>query len=449
MPASRQTAALERTLRRTWIPVARNWRMTPRGLRMLQRVSEPPRRRVPILRGSVVEHLHVAGLPAEWVRGPRALGASAHGDDRAVVLYLHGGGYVFGSPRTHRNLVSRISHVTGLPTLALDYRLPPVATLPAPIEDALAAYRHLLDEGHAPERIVVAGDSAGGHLALTLALHATEAGLPAPRGADPALALDRPRDERRLDLQQRDARPVPAADRAAPCGARRARRCRPGGLALLSPVRAQGPVQSAAADADPGRLDRGALRRRAAHGAADRRGRRSRRAAGLRPPAARRAAVERARPRRAPRCARSAASPPPCWTRATCPSRRASRTPPRLPRARRRRPDDKATRDHDGLALTERAAARAPRPAPTRRAPRRRPTHGPKRPARQPPQPAAGVARHRPRVQAGREPHRQSPSRDPRPSTASRIRTARTTASRARHGTGQPGSASGPRRHSA
>ncbi|HEX7290403.1 MAG TPA: alpha/beta hydrolase [Conexibacter sp.] len=179
-PVSRQTVALERALRRTWVPVARSWRMTPRGVRMLQRVTEPPRWRVPILRGSVVEHTRVAGVPAEWVRGPRALGASAHGDERAVVLYLHGGGYVFGSPRTHRNLVSRISHVTGLPVLALDYRLPPVATLPAPIEDALAAYRHLLDEGHAPERIVVTGDSAGGHLALTLALHAAEAGLPVP-----------------------------------------------------------------------------------------------------------------------------------------------------------------------------------------------------------------------------------------------------------------------------
>ncbi|HZV75762.1 MAG TPA: alpha/beta hydrolase [Conexibacter sp.] len=179
LPASRQTVALEQMLRRTWVPVARNWRMTPRGVRMLQRATEPGRR-VPALKGSVVEHLRVAGLPAEWVRGPRALGATAHRDDRAVVLYLHGGGYVFGSPRTHRNLVSRISHVTGLPALSLDYRLPPVATLPAPIEDALAAYRHLLDEGHAPERIVVAGDSAGGHLALTLALHAVDAGLPAP-----------------------------------------------------------------------------------------------------------------------------------------------------------------------------------------------------------------------------------------------------------------------------
>jgi len=179
-PASRQTVALERALRRTWVPIARNWRMTPRGVRMLQRVTEPPRRRVPILKGSVVEHTRVGDVPAEWVRGPRALGASAHNDQRAVILYLHGGGYVFGSPRTHRNLVSRLSHVTGLPTLALDYRLPPVATLPAPIEDALAAYRHLLDEGHAPERIVVAGDSAGGHLALTLGLHAAEGDLPMP-----------------------------------------------------------------------------------------------------------------------------------------------------------------------------------------------------------------------------------------------------------------------------
>jgi acetyl esterase/lipase len=179
-PASRQTAALESALRRTWIPVARNWRMTPRGVRLLQRVTEPPKRRVPVLRGSTVQQALIAGLPAEWVRGPRALAAPVDDPAQPVVLYLHGGGYVFGSPRTHRNLVSRISHVSGLPALALDYRLPPVATLPAPVEDAMAAYRALLDEGREAERIVVAGDSAGGNLALALALHAVEAGLPSP-----------------------------------------------------------------------------------------------------------------------------------------------------------------------------------------------------------------------------------------------------------------------------
>lgn len=179
-PASRQAVALEQALRRTWLPLARNWRMTPRGVRMLQRVTEPPRRRVPVLRGSAVEHTRIAGVDGEWVRGPRALPADTDASDQPIVLYLHGGGYVFGSPRTHRNLVSRISHVTGLPALSLDYRLPPVATLPAPIEDALAAYRALLDAGRAPERIVVAGDSAGGNLALALALHALDAGLPRP-----------------------------------------------------------------------------------------------------------------------------------------------------------------------------------------------------------------------------------------------------------------------------
>jgi monoterpene epsilon-lactone hydrolase len=283
-PASRQTIALEHALRRTWIPVARNWRMTPRGLRMLQRATEPPKRRVPVLAGSVVEHLHVAGVPAEWVRGPRALGASAHGDGQAVVLYLHGGGYVFGSPRTHRNLVSRISHVTGLPVLALDYRLPPVATLPAPIEDALATYRHLLDEGHAPERIVVAGDSAGGHLALTLALHVTEAGLPAPA----ALVLLSPWSDLGLTGASiatnaaRDPFLPPIARRRSCCARCRRRSCRPARRRSCSTTRR----------APPGASPRPACAPSCRSSSASRTCRR----------------CGAARPRPAPPCARSAAS---------------------------------------------------------------------------------------------------------------------------------------------
>jgi acetyl esterase/lipase len=206
-PASQQTRALELTLRRTWIPLARSWRLTPRGIRLLKRVTDPTDR-VPVLRGTRVEPARVGGRPAEWVLAPRAreqlallrgdraaargpaaataataataAGTAAHTEGAPIVLYLHGGGYVFGSPRTHRSLVSRLSHVTGLAALSLDYRLPPEATLPAPTEDALAAYRELLDEGRDPGQIVVAGDSAGGNLALSLALHAAEAGLPRP-----------------------------------------------------------------------------------------------------------------------------------------------------------------------------------------------------------------------------------------------------------------------------
>lgn len=190
-PASQQTRALEATLRRTWIPLARSWRLTPRGIRLLKRFTDPTER-VPVLKGTRVEAARVGGCPAEWVLAPRAREQVALRDgDRAahsavpaaeapIVLYLHGGGYVFGSPRTHRSLVSRISHVTGLAALTLDYRLPPEATLPAPTEDALAAYRELLARGHDAAEIVVAGDSAGGNLALSLALHAAEAGLPRP-----------------------------------------------------------------------------------------------------------------------------------------------------------------------------------------------------------------------------------------------------------------------------
>lgn len=186
-PASPQTRTLERTLRRTWLPIARGWRMTPRGIRLLQRITDPGGR-VPVLRGTRVEPTRVGEVPGEWVRAPRAIeqtpaGAAAAGRppaEQPLLVYLHGGGYVFGSPRTHRNLVSRISHVTGLPALSVDYRLPPAATLPAPVEDALAVYRALLEAGHAAERIVVAGDSAGGNLALALALHAAEQRLPQP-----------------------------------------------------------------------------------------------------------------------------------------------------------------------------------------------------------------------------------------------------------------------------
>jgi acetyl esterase/lipase len=181
-PASAKTVRLAARTRRFWLPVASAWRMTPRGIRMLQRVMDPTEH-VPVLRGTQVEHGELGGVPIERIRARRA-GAGdrpAERPDEPVILYLHGGGYVFGSPRTHRNLVSRLSHVTGLPAISVGYRLPPQYTLPAPVEDALAAYRALLQEREA-SRIVVAGDSAGGNLAHELALHAVEAGLPAPAG---------------------------------------------------------------------------------------------------------------------------------------------------------------------------------------------------------------------------------------------------------------------------
>jgi monoterpene epsilon-lactone hydrolase len=116
------------------------------------------------------------GIPGEWVRPPGV-------EDRAgVVLVLHGSGYLICSARTHRGFASRVSKYSGMPAFVIDYRLAPEHPFPAAEDDAVAAYRWLLDQGHDATRIVVAGDSAGGHLAVGLALRAKAEGLPAPAG---------------------------------------------------------------------------------------------------------------------------------------------------------------------------------------------------------------------------------------------------------------------------
>src|SRR5207253_11051350 len=84
----------------------------------------------------------------------------------AATLYLHGGGYVIGSPRSHRHLAAAIARAAGTRALLLDYRLAPEHPFPAALDDAVAAYQWLLGRGIAPGRIVLAGDSAGGGLTV-------------------------------------------------------------------------------------------------------------------------------------------------------------------------------------------------------------------------------------------------------------------------------------------
>lgn len=112
-----------------------------------------------------------------WMRAPGASSATG------AVLYLHGGGFVFGSPRSHRTLAYQISRASGLPVFLLDYRRAPEHPFPAAADDALAAYRMLLDRGFPASRLTVAGDSAGGHLAAGLLADLTRDGLPRPAAA--------------------------------------------------------------------------------------------------------------------------------------------------------------------------------------------------------------------------------------------------------------------------
>ena len=105
------------------------------------------------------QRVGAGGVPAEWITAPGAA------EDK-VLLYFHGGGYVIGSVRTHRVMLSRMSKAAGVRVLGLDYRLSPENPFPAPIDDAMAGYRWLLDSGIDPSRIAIGGDSAGGGLAL-------------------------------------------------------------------------------------------------------------------------------------------------------------------------------------------------------------------------------------------------------------------------------------------
>jgi epsilon-lactone hydrolase len=124
-----------------------------------------------------VDYLEVdaGSVPAMWLV-PK--GAAA---DR-VVLGLHGGGFVVGSMYTHRKLFAHLAKAIGARALVPDYRRPPEHTHPAPLEDSLAAYRWLLDQGIEASHVVFTGDSAGGGLVVTTMLLAREQGLPLPSG---------------------------------------------------------------------------------------------------------------------------------------------------------------------------------------------------------------------------------------------------------------------------
>ncbi len=122
------------------------------------------------------ETAELGGIPSEWLTPNGAA-------QTPVLLYLHGGAYVVGSPDTHRQMVSHIARAAGIRAVMPDYRLAPENPFPAAIEDAVAVYRDLLGSGYEPANIVVAGDSAGGGLTMALLLSLRDAGDPLPATA--------------------------------------------------------------------------------------------------------------------------------------------------------------------------------------------------------------------------------------------------------------------------
>jgi epsilon-lactone hydrolase len=143
-------------------------RNAARFARANERISVPP--------FVSIEPVKVGSIEAEWVS------IKDQTNPGGVILYFHGGGFVMGSPQTHRVVTWRLARATGRRVLAIAYRKAPEHAFPAWLDDGVAAFRWLLAQGHAPQDILFAGDSAGGNLSLSTAHRLRREGLGLPGG---------------------------------------------------------------------------------------------------------------------------------------------------------------------------------------------------------------------------------------------------------------------------
>ncbi|MGV9375574.1 alpha/beta hydrolase [Nonomuraea sp. NPDC003707] len=177
-PLSWQARALTSLMWGTLKPASTVLMRHPLALICAARLGELGRLvRVPHPEHVIIEPVEFSACGGEWVHGGPGL------DEGKAVLYFHGGGYFSGSPRTHRSITWRLSVAARRPVLALDYRQGPVHTLADSLTDALDAYDCLLRRGHAPGDVILAGDSAGGHLTLATLLALRDRELPMPGAA--------------------------------------------------------------------------------------------------------------------------------------------------------------------------------------------------------------------------------------------------------------------------
>lgn len=140
--------------------------------------------------GVTVEKTTVGNMAAERITPQGA-------KPQHAILYLHGGAFVAGSPRSHRSITTRLAKFANAQVLAIHYRRVPEAPFPAQIEDSVAGYKQLLKDGFKPEQIAVAGDSAGGTLTLLVTKALELEGIPGPK----CLVMMSPAFDPKLDSQ--------------------------------------------------------------------------------------------------------------------------------------------------------------------------------------------------------------------------------------------------------
>ncbi|MEJ2455781.1 MAG: alpha/beta hydrolase [Candidatus Thiodiazotropha sp.] len=127
----------------------------------------------PMAEGVAISPMSSGSWSGEWLRPSRS-------DGKRLMIYYHGGGFLFGSPRSHRAVTTQLAQLTAAPVLSIDYRLAPEHPAPAAHDDCFDAYRWALQQGFDASSITLAGDSAGGNLALSTAIRARDEGLPLP-----------------------------------------------------------------------------------------------------------------------------------------------------------------------------------------------------------------------------------------------------------------------------
>ena len=170
-------------------PLFTVWPMSDRGILALGKLDEWSDR-TPAPKGVSVVPVTLGGVPCEKVTHPRRATDALQG---ATILYFHGGGFVFCGLATHRAACGALAARSGVPVISVEYRQLPYGGIGTSIADAMAAYTAMLETCDDPTRIIVAGDSAGGYLAMKVAEITALQGLPTPAavlGYSPLLNVD-------------------------------------------------------------------------------------------------------------------------------------------------------------------------------------------------------------------------------------------------------------------
>jgi acetyl esterase/lipase len=177
--ASLQSRALGLTLRHTVRPLLDAWTRLPFDL-FPPNLIDHAARLLPVHEGTSWRTVDLARCGSEMLlaKGVRDI----HAGNPRVVLYFHGGAFLTCGLNTHRRLVSRISHASGQPVLNVGYRQMPYEPIAESVADGVDGFRWLLDQGYRPEDVTIAGDSAGGYLAFSVARAVLDQGLGRPAG---------------------------------------------------------------------------------------------------------------------------------------------------------------------------------------------------------------------------------------------------------------------------